>query len=639
MLDHVEIKGFRRLLDTAAYVGRKTVALVGPNEAGKSSVLAALRLFEDESAVDPQSFSRTDRPRVRDSAEDVVVVSIALTRAQQELLDTMPLGVAPTHYRWHKRVSGGRRYSFNPSPTLSDAFRKSAAKAWDTLSAALTQLADDPSEAELSEYMADFGTISAQVSGGEIDDAAIERVQERIAALKETTISANVRKALVVFEEYLKLEGGKRALASAIRARLGFSIPLFAMFGELERTMDAEYDIDADRTEQSIALANLLQVAELPLDVIRNNASDSAYLQQLLDEANVRLDAFFESKWSQEQVAVGLFVDGGVLRVFVKDKREGSVGWLNITERSDGLRMFVALATFLARRNPDVPPILLIDEADQHLHLNAQADFVRMLQDLKEVQQVIYTTHSPGCLPADLGNGVRFVEPLEGGTSIIRHDFWSMQNEGHVGFNPLLMVMGAGAAAFSGLREALIVEGASDMLILPTLIRLATDLSELPYQIAPGIATASQADMTRLDLVASRVAFLVDGDKSGLDWLEQLEIAGVPKSRMKVIGENAALEDFLDSKYYLETLNDFFRLPPRSLPTLTGAQPVKTEVAAWAKANRIAMPGPVVVAEQMLGMHESGERRIVINARRRRNLQAVHNWALKTLGEGPTAGD
>lgn len=49
--DRVEILGYRRLLKVSAYVGRKAVALVGPNEAGKSSVLSALRLFDTDDPV------------------------------------------------------------------------------------------------------------------------------------------------------------------------------------------------------------------------------------------------------------------------------------------------------------------------------------------------------------------------------------------------------------------------------------------------------------------------------------------------------------------------------------------------------------------------------------------------------------
>ena len=118
----------------------------------------------------------------------------------------------------------------------------------------------------------------------------------------------------------------------------------------------------------------------------------------------------------------------------------------------------------------DVAPVLLIDEADAHLHLNAQADLVSLLMKQNKAAQVLYTTHSPGCLPSDLGTGIRLVE-REDSTSSIESHFWTNKAPG---FGSLLYAMGANAAAFSTCRRAVLAEGPSDMIMLPTLLRLAT---------------------------------------------------------------------------------------------------------------------------------------------------------------------
>jgi predicted ATP-dependent endonuclease of OLD family len=94
-----------------------------------------------------------------------------------------------------------------------------------------------------------------------------------------------------------------------------------------------------------------------------------------------------------------------------------------------------------------------------------------MLDRQPIAQQVIYTTHSAGCLPPDIGTGVRPIIPSEsGGTSTLSNSFWT---EGP-GFTPMLLAMGASAAAFAPTRYAVLTEGASDMLLLPTLLREAT---------------------------------------------------------------------------------------------------------------------------------------------------------------------
>lgn len=176
--------------------------------------------------------------------------------------------------------------------------------------------------------------------------------------------------------------------------------------------------------------------------------------------------------------------------------------------------MFVALAAFVATRSTVTSPVLLIDEAETHLHYDAQADLVNMLLTQGEAAQVIYTTHSPGCLPPDLGTGIRVIAPAQSDPAIseVRNAFWV----DHVaGFSPLLFAMGAGAAAFTTTRYAVIAEGASEMILLPSLIRAATGLDFLPYQVAPGLSEAPTSQYPKLDLQAARVAFAVDGDSGG----------------------------------------------------------------------------------------------------------------------------
>jgi hypothetical protein len=63
--------------------------------------------------------------------------------------------------------------------------------------------------------------------------------------------------------------------------------------------------------------------------------------------------------------------------------------------------------------------------------------------------------------------------------------------------------------------------------------------------------------MRELDLVASRVAYLVDGDQAGKDRREKLIEVGVPSERILVLGEGRtalSIEDLV-RKLYVEALN------------------------------------------------------------------------------------
>lgn len=73
--------------------------------------------------------------------------------------------------------------------------------------------------------------------------------------------------------------------------------------------------------------------------------------------------------------------------------------------------------------------------------------------------------------------------------------------------------MGAEAAAFSAFRRAVLAEGVSEMILLPTLLRNASDGSQLNFQVAFGLSNLSAA--RAINEVALITTFLVDGDASG----------------------------------------------------------------------------------------------------------------------------
>jgi predicted ATP-dependent endonuclease of OLD family len=258
-----------------------------------------------------------------------------------------------------------------------------------------------------------------------------------------------------------------------------------------------------------------------------------------------------------------------MMRVMVTSK----VGRFSpISERSDGLRMFVALTTFVQARANGRPVVLLIDEAENHLHYDAQADLMGVLERQELASQVIYTTHSAGCLPDELGGNIVAVVPdIETGYSTIDSSYWT----GGLGFTPLMMAMGAGAAAITPSRYAILAEGHSEALILPRLIREATGLHRLGYQIAAGIAEAGGDEIPTLDAEAARVAYLVDGDGGGEANAKKLVRAGVDNARIVHLGgagSDLCLESLIDEAVYQACVQE--------TRDILGRNPSKPDVAA-----------------------------------------------------------
>ena len=268
--------------------------------------------------------------------------------------------------------------------------------------------------------------------------------------------------------------------------------------------------------------------------------------------ANARLTDTFAVRWSQSKLSVHLAVQGDQLEIFVKTDG-GNLHRLE--QRSDGLRTYLALVAFLDNKSLNVPPILVFDEAENHLHWDAQADLIKVLYEQEMVSQVVYSTHSPGCLPHDLGHGVRALVPAAPDRSNVENWIW----KDAAGFRPLLIHMGASTAALTPHRYALVTEGPSDFILLPSLIRAATGEESLPYQIVPGLAQLSRAGLRGVDFESDTILYLTDGDDGGKDLKRLLKSADTPETRIFSLPQGMTLEDLVSAPTLVAAIREELR--------------------------------------------------------------------------------
>jgi predicted ATP-dependent endonuclease of OLD family len=267
--------------------------------------------------------------------------------------------------------------------------------------------------------------------------------------------------------------------------------------------------------------------------------------------------------------------------------------------------------------------VILIDEAETHLHYDAQADLVGVFEEQQEAAKIIYTTHSAGCLPRDIGLGLRAIVPIETETddgqpqmtdhSRIINEFWF----GEHGFTPMLIAMGASALAFSAAQKALVTEGFTDALLLPTLLREAAGLSQLEYQVVPHFARARPEEIPNFDLLAARVIYLVDGDQGGRDHIAKLTDAGVLREQILVLGgdrSDLTLEDLIDPEVLASVVSASFadqgseiELPLEAIPSTRRMH----TLAEWCEAQstpqeKITLPTKETLAREFLARRRDG---------------------------------
>jgi len=610
----VEVKGFKRFADSAKMnVDGKTIAVVGPNEAGKTSFLEALKHLQHDGPIPPEQTTRR-----MDIPEDQIVVRATYLMENTDVEALGDIYVEAPRHVWveiDKTRAGERSLKVEPVPTRDLQFRLSVAKL-------MRKLLKSPS-------------VSAQLDVGNVADSEEEKAHRPLSpetmdpvfeALEsqKPSVAKELLDDLDASIDALDAISGKpkyaegtiqdaRALIEKERVPhpyLGLQtlawkkVPDVIEFDAEARGLQYEYDLAVQASDPPVALANLASVADLSLVTLARaiETGETGTVAQLLEEANQLLRTEYES-WSQSGVRPRFDTDGLLLRVHVSNVGRG---YMKLHERSEGLRSYVALIASSSARKHDVTPIFVIDEAEMHLHYDAQADLMKVLASQDAVAQVIYTTHSAGCLPEDLGGSIRIVEPIQGSNySTVRNKFWASD----AGLAPLLLGMGASTLAFFPTRDAVICEGPTELILLGSLFRQAIETENIGFQIVPGSSNVRPARIAGFDLQAPRAAWLVDGDQGGRDLTQKIGEQGISLDRIVAVGSDRnsglVIEDLLLPEVYAEALNE--EITRRGAETNIavddfGENNRPRDVKSWCDSNQIAVPDKVAVANHLVGL-------------------------------------
>jgi hypothetical protein len=584
----IKLKDFRRFAgEQSLDLNEDVIALVGPNEAGKSSLLGALDLI---GSLRPPGMADTTRGLPGPATVSPLFV---LEPEDRALLMGIHDGDKVTHL-WIDLIAGWERSVWRPEPYpsrdlgprsqcrglvetlqgdpgLDAAYSASEEWVWDPeVLVGVRGVLAGQQETLSNEAISSLESLGHRLRAirfPAVDTTAPDQAEMSAQDLQRAAARESAASALF---DLAGIERQPRPVQQVVNALSGRT-PAVALFRELDRDLQSTYRLDEVAARPPRALRNFCALADLDLAAAHSEIASGRWphVEAVFEAANRRLRERFSQTWMQSVVYPRLSTPlDGVMRIMVSV--EGGGDYAVLEQRSEGLRWFMALHAFLSAHGKK-NPVLLIDEAETHLHYDAQADLIDALMSQRIARQVIYTTHSVGCLPPDLGCGLRVVvAEKDAERSRIANSYWTLDpdDDQKVGYAPLLFAMGARMLSLTLPRFGVITEGPGDAILLPSLLRDATGLPRLPYRVVPGLAEVADADVQSLSHRAGKVVTLADGDAAGLAICEKLRSAGIAPSEIFNLGQvraECALEDIVDPAVLADAINrelDTWRIGP-----------------------------------------------------------------------------
>jgi predicted ATP-dependent endonuclease of OLD family len=571
-LSKFRIRNFRSVLDSDWVSVADVTAIVGKNEAGKTSLLKALHLLNpgSSSALD----IKRDWPRSRRQAQDpkaIIVEALFLFDEAErvELAKTLTLKAAPEGASVSLSYDGTKKCHPVPQECLS------AGSLPDDLKSALAAESSFPA---IKKIASTIRTAVADYSeNGDLVKFKSALSKQRVA------LSSLPRANPPLASESTRLKNllDQILLKFAVKTVDSFEafffdrLPIFVFWDDHSPFMGVAYldQIQAKKQAGALTLEDqtflmLLELAELNLEteMIRIKSDDREQRMLDMQDASVRLTEKLSGHWSQRRNRILLQADGNQLIAFVSDDVEAAL--VPLDQRSRGFQWFFSFDAKLLHDTKGQlrHAIILLDEPGLHLHASAQNDLLQRLREYSSDCQIIYSTHMPFLLDIERLQNVRICyQEKDKGTSVTEN----LGAACHDSLLPLQAALGLqlSQSLFIG-QKNLVVEGISDLWFLYAMWEVMRDAGKVKGSEAIVITPCGGASKVppMATIYASQglsTVVLLDSDKEGNEAKELLlKKRLISGKRILQISDflgagiaEVTIEDALDKEFYIDSVN------------------------------------------------------------------------------------
>ena len=532
-VEKFRIKNYRSIVDSGdCYLSPKITVLAGKNEAGKTSLLEALRDFTPSRSISDEACPI--------ESEKKPEIHVTFKLYGKDIYDILP--------NKNNFLEENEELSIEKDIfiTIVKKYKKGYeignenSEVFTILKNLQNEIKDEIKSGILRESKNFISENSLNFKNNK------ENLQKQLQEIKNTIQKARNNNQIdnkegqkylnninVVIKSYKKLE----EIQDNFIQRMKKKIPDFVLFSTYEDQIPNKVTIP--KLEQNEFIEDLSKVSDLDITLLQESENDRKKKQHK-KEVNIELNTDYDEFWTQDETSLSVDWDNKNLKFWIE---EDNIPYAP-KHRSKGkmwhLSFYIKLTAHASKENP---PIVLIDDPGLHLHAKAQKDILKKLESVGETSRVIYSTHSPYLIDSENLDRVWLVQREEGeGTEIEKLHAGADKDT----LRPVITAIGADTTIgiHTDKQNSIVVEGISDYHYLQAFKEIYGWDHDL--DIIPGTGGDSPVDIGSI-LFGWGVApiFILDDDRQGKDNKKKLlKKLGIEEDRVIMIpADDGDIED------------------------------------------------------------------------------------------------